>query len=155
MDWHDIKYRWYKKLRLYWWRNGLSRVKRVWAWLPIICADRDWDAVFLYKIMQFKISRMRKNMEENARHVGYERNIKEMKVTELLLQRLIEPPEEVSGDPFKEFCRCPKHRIDDNGRFLGSCKLCFYYFKMRDKQENHTRELVFKYIAKHSPKWWD
>jgi hypothetical protein len=71
-----------------WIRRGKRRIKRFIAWFPIIWKDEDWDSTYLFEIMRFKISRIRKEIERNKRHVGYEKHAKQMLVAEELLDRI-------------------------------------------------------------------
>ena len=52
-------------LALHYFRSGYRRIKRLIAWFPIIWKDEDWQHEYLFKIMQFKISRLRKSINEN------------------------------------------------------------------------------------------
>lgn len=46
-------------------RNGQQRLKGLIAWLPVIWKDEDWDQVYLFEIMRFKICRMRQEIDKN------------------------------------------------------------------------------------------
>lgn len=57
-------------------RTGKRRIVRFIAWFPVLWKDEDWSEHYLYEIMRFKISRIRKELDKNKRHVGYEKNVK-------------------------------------------------------------------------------
>lgn len=68
-------------------RTSYRRIKRLIDWFPVIWRDEDWDSAYLFEIMRFKISCIRKEIEKNQRHVGCERDIHNMKIAEELLRR--------------------------------------------------------------------
>ncbi len=72
----------------YYFRNGYRRIKRFIAWFPVLWKDEDWDSAYLFEIMLFKISYMRQEMERDKRHVGYQRNVQDIKIAEELLKRI-------------------------------------------------------------------
>ncbi len=154
---------WYKWnapdwMQLYWIRNTYNNIKRVLRWLPTIWNDRDWDSHYLLRIMRFKLERMRLNMQANCRHVGWEKTVKEIRLAELLIGRLLgdyEDLEDIDGSNaiFKEHCSCiPRN---DENIFGRSCKNCFRQWKLKNQQEKDTRKLLFKHMARQMDKWWD
>lgn len=70
-------------------RSFKQSIKQLWLWLPIIWKDRDWDHTYIYRILKFKIENTRKLNQRNMRHVGVDREIYNMWVCELLIDRLI------------------------------------------------------------------
>jgi hypothetical protein len=69
-------------------KRSVRRTKRFFVWFPILWKDEDWDSAYLFEIMRFKISRIRKEVEKNKRHIGYEKDVRDMKVAEELLNRM-------------------------------------------------------------------
>lgn len=66
-------------IRMYW-----EAVCRVLAWIPVIWRDRDFDYVFLYKILRYKLSRM-----EKACSIAVDdHTAKELWLAQALLKRL-------------------------------------------------------------------
>lgn len=144
------------------------RVKRFIAWTPILWQDEDWDAESLYRIMRFKISRIRNTIEENMRHGGDDIIIKEMKQAEFLLRR-------IEGSDYyydlrdawvRDFCSCPEETMTfenypgGGGRMhFHHCPFCEKYLgkviKKMDRKERADRLYLFNFIAKKSPAWWD
>ena len=41
-------------------------IKNIWAWAPIVWADRQWDYVFIYSVLAFKLRRMQQFFESDA-----------------------------------------------------------------------------------------
>lgn len=148
-------------------RRYIRFVKRLIAWLPIIWRDEDWDPAYLYEIMRFKISRMRLNIEQNARHYGWERNVKDMKVVEELLNRAA-----FSEFHWDNYVKCMDDRCYCGGVYnrtiyfrlpngltevkYNRCNYCSWLIRKWDQQKqdadfNHAMEM----IRKRSKGWWD
>lgn len=71
-------------------RYTYESILNILRWIPILWNDRDWDYVFIYRILQFKLQNMRKLHEQNQRHTGWKRTVRELRTAEILLQRLSE-----------------------------------------------------------------
>ena len=162
----------------YGFRNGYRRLKRFLAWFPVLWKDEDWDSAYLFEIMRFKISRIRKEIDRNKLHIGYEKDVRDMKVAEDLLARF-------AGDDFywtmfqaqqdtekAGKCTCPdetmsfKSCTDDNGASKGyseivflTCEFCKerhkYWFEREDKKERDDLAFLFGLLRKKSRRWWD
>lgn len=59
------------------------------GWLPFLWDDKDWDQVYLWKMMREKLRRMRLHHQEDQVVADWERIAKEIWVAELALDRLI------------------------------------------------------------------
>lgn len=121
-------------------RNLLSFLKRLWAYLPVLWRDRDWDYAFLLRLMQLKISRMRLGMNDwpsNRKH------FKRMRVIELLIERLIAD----------DYCRYEHDQWYNHDRFNDE--------KIRDivlhaqHQEDQDWNMIFNLIKRYGRRWWD
>lgn len=69
--------------------NVLYGTKNIFKWLPVIWKDRDWDSHYIYRAMLFKIRQTRKNIAKNQSYVGWEHDVKYMRISERLLERII------------------------------------------------------------------
>src|ERR1051325_2723979 len=65
------------------------QLKRLIEYIPVIWKDRDWDYHYLLVMLKYKLSRHRKDMENDTWHTQAKRRAKEMRTCELLLDRLI------------------------------------------------------------------
>ena len=79
-------------------------VKRLYIWAPILWQDRDYDYTYLLRIMSFKISLMRKEISTNNRHTSAMETAKQMRLTELYLNRLAD---DTTSHCNEYFCTCP------------------------------------------------
>lgn len=160
-------------------RSGYRRFKRFIAWFPILWKDEDWDSVYLLEIMRFKISRIRKEIEKNKHHVGYEKRVREMKIVEELLARnawsdfYSKLSEELENKEKLGKCSCPEetwafepYNPDPiTGESWGSlyvdlsCEFCknarSRWFKRDDIKQKEDLDFLFLYLRKHYKRWWD
>jgi len=166
----------------YYFQSGYRRIKRFIAWFPIIWRDEDWDSAYLFEIMRFKISRIRKEIDTNKRHVGYQKHVRQMKVVEELLSRIAY--NRVYSDFYWDLsqrlrdlekqgkCACPEKTYcfkpstyDQAGKLLTSelvdlsCDYCKAarrrWFKEEDAKQNADFEYLFRHLQKHVKGWWD
>lgn len=157
-----------------WWRvrHFFRFLKRLCDWLPILWDDEDWDSNKLFRIMQFKISRIRKCIEKNQRHTCADRNVRDMRIAELYLDRFINDTFPI-GNAY--FCTCPLEMMiqdSEGATTFHFCNACREYLgtlestrirrKMKKGQrfygmrsENQAWENFCKHFMKHSRKWWD
>lgn len=101
-------------------------VVRVFQWLPFIWKDRDWDYVFLFKVIQYKIKRMAELQVEYGSSLNRHETAAEMMQAIHLLE-LIEEAEEFPEN--------------------------FDYSKTSEEEAAVKKAL--EYIAEHYQGWWD
>jgi hypothetical protein len=139
--------------------SGVRRIKRFWGWLPILWKDEDWDYVYLFEIMRYKISRIRKDIERVDRHTDCQETIKTMKEVEELLTRqsfsnyYYEWFEKVNGN-----CQCVEENqeITSNGVWKNPfCENCLELLKAKNELENEEFAKLWEMIREHSRSWWD
>ena len=53
-------------------------ISNLWAWLPIIWKDRDWDSWFIYQIIEFKLRRQSNYIGRKDRHTRAQEDAKDM-----------------------------------------------------------------------------
>ena len=78
-------------------RSLFASLRRLWAWLPIIWEDRDFDQAYLYRIMAFKLRRMQRVVGDDGYHVGSERDAKNIAICAHILERLASDDSEIFG----------------------------------------------------------
>lgn len=96
-------------------------LKKLWAWLPIIWHDQDWDSFYLEKIIHFKLGRMAKFFaSEHAYTANAKEVAKQIEEVHRLLGHLLEDNylEEICPDYFEKFHKEPMRteRIQENGQ---------------------------------------
>lgn len=164
---------------IYYFRSGYRRIKRFKAWFPILWHDEDWEPEYLFKIMRFKISRIREEIDKNKRHVGYEKRVREMKVAEELLHRFEfsnfydSLNQQLEDNEKTGKCMCPEetYKIGPKYSYIDTRKSgpsyfinlsCSYCKKAQKRwwdrdyaKKKEDFEFLFKHLKKHVKKWWD
>lgn len=131
-----------------------ARIQTILAWLPILWRDRDWDYAFLLRIIEFKISRMRRHHLKHS-HAGkreIHRITHHMRTCELLLKRL-------QNDEYLEAEDYPRanRTIEDLIRPWSDdeIKIAKYAIKRAELRRRHEEELLFRILRRHYKTWWD
>lgn len=65
-----------------------ANLRRLWDWLPIIWADRDWDQVYTYRILAFKLRRVQRVFETDP--YAPDGDSRDIQVCAHLMERLAE-----------------------------------------------------------------
>jgi hypothetical protein len=71
-------------------RYFLVGVKNIFRWIPTLYKDRDWDEWHIFTILQKKIEFQRKEIVRANRHVGVERDNRDMTIVLNLIERVKE-----------------------------------------------------------------
>jgi hypothetical protein len=69
-------------------RDIAQGFRNLWKWLPIIWKDRDWDNHFIFEVLKFKIKNTANFTEKKQRFVGWEKEVKYMRICETLIDRI-------------------------------------------------------------------
>lgn len=67
----------------------IARIRHVLAWLPVIWNDYDWDHVYLWTILQFKLKMMKRHFEHHGVSLDSEQNVLEINACIEALDRMI------------------------------------------------------------------
>lgn len=72
-----------------WWITGIVRkISRVFQYIPVVWNNEDWDYYYLFILLKYKLSRMRKAQEQDTWHSNSHVYAKQIKQCEYLLDRL-------------------------------------------------------------------
>jgi hypothetical protein len=159
---------WDRATNFYRCRCAWRRIKRFIVWFPIIWKDEDWEETYLFEIMRFKISRLRKNIEKEQHHIGWEKDVRNMKIAEELLSRhSFSDFYRENDDKNKIGCTCKPYRFRDCIKKLPGgqysewinpfCEWCRKKTQLRrkHKKEKEDFDYLWKLMHKESQKWWD
>jgi len=58
--------------------------------MPIVWKDRDWDYMFLYKILRFKLSNMEECLRNHSHYIGSEKDADKIKICINLIDRIMD-----------------------------------------------------------------
>lgn len=81
-------YRWFKWDAKHFHRDVAQGFKNLWRWFPIIWKDRDWDDHFIFEPLKFKLKNTAKYFEKKQRFVGWEKEVKYLRICETLIDRI-------------------------------------------------------------------
>jgi hypothetical protein len=87
-QWYWKLYRWLKWDAKHFHRNVAQGFKNLWKWFPIIWKDRDWDHHFIFETLRFKIDNTANYIESKKRYVGWEEDVRYMRICVKLIDRV-------------------------------------------------------------------
>lgn len=87
-QWYWKLYRWFKWDAKHAHRDISSGFKNLWRWFPIIWKDRDWDHHFIFETLRFKINNTANYIESRKRYVGWEEDVRYMRICVKLIDRV-------------------------------------------------------------------
>lgn len=86
MDIHSIR-RWVRENLNH--RSLIKGFKNLWDWKGVVWNDQDFDHYFLFVVLKHKIDNMIQDFEKNEFYVGVDKDVKDMKICSLLLDRIL------------------------------------------------------------------
>ena len=87
-QWYWKLYRWFLWDAKHLHRDIAQGFKNLWKWLPIVWKDRDWDDHFIFEALKFKLKNTANYFEEKQRFVGWEDEVKYIRICEKLITRI-------------------------------------------------------------------
>jgi len=149
---------------IYLFREFIQGIKNIYAYLPVIYKDRDWDFSFYEQLMLFKFKRMHKTLSKRhwPTEVNYERtrSLKALKICINILERrtndfyfdnfsyLID--QDIAFVKVGEFYEIGKdYQISSNMKKYNTLKAKSWAIEKRDYKLYH------KLILEYSEYWWD
>ena len=184
-NWYWRLYRWFRWDAKHLHRDIAQGFRNLWRWFPIIWKDRDWDDHFIFEVLKFKIKNTADYTEKKERFVGWENEVRYMRICEKLIDRIQEeyyqmesqdyrdmdmrfvPTEDnlyevvfdVNRDDTDQYVKKYPHAL----RVAKEDKRFESYF--RDGRNGHiavsivrhekARKLLFKILERRIERWWD
>lgn len=87
-QWYWKVYRWFKWDFKHFHRDVTRGFKNLWRWLPIVWKDHDWDSDYIFEPLKFKIKNTADYIEKNKRFVGWEHEVRYMRICVKLIERI-------------------------------------------------------------------
>ncbi len=78
-------YRWFRWDWKHFHKYLYYGIKNLITWFPIIWKDRDWDDYYILEILKFKINKTANSFEKKQRFVGWEDQVRYMRICEKLI----------------------------------------------------------------------
>ena len=70
-------------------KNFIWNSKKLLKWIPVIWKDQDWDQVFFYKILRFKLKCMAEYHRKHGHSLNAKDIAKQIEICVMLLNRII------------------------------------------------------------------
>lgn len=129
---HTIKYKIYR---------FFHNLAKIWEYSCFLWNDYDWDYIYILKLLKIKLRRTRERIFKNALIGDYKKVVKQIKLAELLIDRIIE--DDYSNGYYEE--KVPiKGKIDTMVKYRHQQGLL-------DQDWNY----LWNHIKKHMQTWWD
>jgi hypothetical protein len=87
-EWYWKVYRWIKWDLKHFPRDVKEGFINLYKWFPIVWKDRDWDDHFIFEALKFKLKNTANYFEEKQRFVGWEDEVKYIRICEKLITRI-------------------------------------------------------------------
>jgi len=87
-QWYWKIYRWFKWDAKHFHRDVIQGFKNLWRWFPIVWKDRDLDNHYIFEPIKFKLKNTAKYFETKQRFVGWEKEVKYLRICEKLIQKI-------------------------------------------------------------------
>ena len=87
-QWYWKLYRWFLWDAKHLHRDIAQGFKNLWKWFPTVWRDRDWDDHFIFEALKFKLKNTANYFEEKQRFVGWEDEVKYIRICEKLITRI-------------------------------------------------------------------
>ena len=129
--------------------NLYQNILRVFAWLPVIWKDRDYDHMFLMYILEFKLKRIRKHLQSSHAIV----DLAPLERCLVLLKRINDPDTYFELSGYNDFSKENSEWSFDEPMELTNKRLEFY--RIGDDLENKDYDELFVLLRKHVREWWD
>ncbi len=148
--------------------NIIKGIKNIVSWVPVIWKDRDWDQSFFYKILRFKLYKMKKYFETDSLAADSENIKNNIGKCIDILDRLIE--DDYASESYK------KHdekwgeirlNLDDGNLEIDRKNVLtekdreeeryefFNILKEEHKLRNDDINSLFDLLKKNVEEWWD
>ena len=184
-EWYWKLYRWFRWDAKHAHRDIAQGFRNLWKWLPIIWKDRDWDDHFIFEVLKFKIKNTAKYTEKKQRFVGWEDEVRYMRICEKLMGRIQNEYYQTEYQDYYDFdmSTVPAEdglyevvfdvKRDDTAEFVKKYPHALRRAKKDPRYENFfkdkktgglavgmirhekARKLLFKILEQRIERWWD
>ena len=184
-EWYWKLYRWFRWDAKHAHRDIAQGFRNLWKWLPIIWKDRDWDDHFIFEVLKFKIKNTAKYTEKKQRFVGWEDEVRYMRICEKLMGRIQNEYYQTEYQDYYDFdmSTVPTEdglyevvfdvKRDDTAEFVKKYPHALRRAKKDPRYENFfkdkktgglavgmirhekARKLLFKILEQRIERWWD
>jgi hypothetical protein len=87
-EWYWKIYRWFRWEAKHFHRDVAQGFRNLWKWFSVIWKDRDWDDFYIFEVLKHKIKNTADYTEKKQRFVGWEKEVRYMRICVKLIERL-------------------------------------------------------------------
>ena len=158
----------YKSIRNIYWQveNGISNLVN---YFPLIWKDRNYDYVYMYDMLEFKISRMRDRFKVQQIFVGWERQVERMDLILSLMAKVRSEFYEGECLTYTSTFRTPRPPKDGVYVYLKKYQRQYrYYVDIKGEtdldriarlisydNQKRAKRILFQLIHNNIDSWWD
>jgi len=155
-------------------------IKNLIQWFPTVWNDRDWDHDFILQTLKFKIQKTADYIQSKKRFVGWENEVRYMRISIELISRIQEDYYQAEYFPYRDTELVKEgdwYKIettrDDSKIYLAKYPLDLkramkhpetqvffkeessYYMGVSRYRHIKSRKLLFKILEERIERWWD
>ena len=131
-----------------WYYDVIQGIPNLIRWFPVVWKDRDWDHVYIYDVLRFKLKNTEKCIR-NGLHVDADKEANRIKTCVNLLDRL-------RNDVYQDMIyRDWDNNIDMNNRTKEESADFRRRYQHEDYMIEQDIDMLFNIMKKHMQKWWD
>lgn len=152
-----------------------SFIKRIFVYLPILWEDRDYDYMYLLKLMQFKLARMEQDHQKYSLHEGKEYIISQLQEVQKIIQKIHDDEydlleEQVLNEKYgsmiilegatehSDFVQISMTRtkcLDDLTLFEKEKEETYESYQKAEKARQKDYQRLWHLCSKHCQEWWN
>lgn len=149
-------------------RHLFDWIIKLFQYGKLLWSDFDFDYSYALILLKFKLERMAKSIEKNKIHIGYEKNVKQMRTCIALIDRLLEDSyisEEYSAALGRwDFLGEGEEIHGKDGTVIAHAapdmdpedeKICRRESKKTEARIQQDWDYLFKMLHKNMRNWWD
>lgn len=147
-----------------WWYSFRNGLRSLWQWKGAVWRYRPWDFNYTLRMLRHSLMLQAKEIEGNARHVGYEIVAKDIRAVVSALDRLIEDDythdayaahpmgKEIQAE-IDEWCASGfSYSLKDNPELDKARRECWETARLAEQTD---KDFIFDTIKKEYEQWWD
>lgn len=147
-----------RKLTPMWWHNLRNGLWALWKWKGAVWDYRPWDFNYTLRMLRHSLHLQATSIEKNARHVGYEANVTDLREVIEALDRLNKDDyltHAINASPMAKEINVMLGTLDDK-KWNGPVGDAFSEAGVHsDEMEKADVELVFTKMKNEYNHWWD
>ena len=126
-------------------KNFINSIIRVCSWIPIIWQDRDWDYIFLFIILNKKLSQMENFFHKSHIASDHEKIAREIGICVKITQKIIDD----------SYDKLSNMDIEEEKKILHNASKFKKYCKWEESMRKKDLKTLFDIMRENVRSWWD